>query len=290
MPAVDDRLFRSIVESANDAILATSTDGVIEAWNGGAERMFGYSAEEAIGTHCLRLVPRDLRRGALSLMRSVAAGRTLDGIDAQRLGRDGVVADISLNAAPIFDETGAIAGIGVIIRDISSIKDLENRLREMALRDPLTGLYNRRHFEAELDRELALARRNGHQGALFVLDLDDFKAVNDNHGHAAGDDMLRSVGTVLVQRLRGSDLIARIGGDEFAAILPDVDGVHALAIARSLEERVGALRRGPSGQITITASIGVAGYDGSLPVASATLLAEADAAMYARKREHLHSG
>ena len=287
MPAVDDRLFQSIVESANDAILATSVDGVIEAWNGGAQRMFGYSADEAIGTHCLRLVPRDLRRGALGLLRAVANGRTLDGIDAQRLARDGAVSDVSLNAAPILDAAGAVSGVGIIIRDITSVKDLENRLREMALRDPLTGLYNRRHFEAELDRELALARRNGHQGALFVLDLDEFKAVNDNYGHAAGDDMLCSVSGVLTQRLRGSDLIARIGGDEFAAILPDVDGVHALAIARSLEQRVGALRRGPEGSITTTASIGVAGYNGSVPVEATRLLADADAAMYARKRERI---
>ncbi len=287
MPAVDPRLFRAIVEAASDAILSTSPDGVIESWNGGAERLFGYSAEEAIGTHCLRLVPREHRRRALEMVRRVAGGGEIEAIEAERLGRDGDVVDISLTASPMRDEGGSVIGAAIVIRDISSHKDLENRLREMALRDPLTGLYNRRQFEVELERQLALSRRNGGVGAVLVMDLDDFKSVNDTYGHAAGDEVLRAVSEVLTQRLRGSDLLARIGGDEFAAILPDVPGDRAIAVARGLEDRIRGIRRGPGQTISTSASIGVASYAGRLPVSSEDLLQQADAAMYARKRDQV---
>lgn len=285
MPAVDSRLFRSIVEAANDAILATSPDGVIEAWNGGAERLFGLSAEQALGSHCMRLVPREHRHAALGWLRQVAGGGALDAIEAKRLDREGNVIDIALSAAPMRDESGTVTGAAIVIRDISTHKDLEHQLREMALRDPLTGLYNRRQFEAELDRQLALSRRNGQGGALLVMDLDGFKEVNDAFGHGAGDEILRAVADVLTQRLRGSDLLARIGGDEFAVILPDVDVDRARAIAIALEDRIRGIRRGADHCISTAASIGVAGYN-SLPVRSADLMERADADMYARKRRH----
>jgi len=287
VPAVDERLFRLIVEAATDAIFSTSVDGVIESWNEGAEALFGYSAEEVIGSHVLRLVPRENRHQALASLRQVAGGEAIDAIEGRRLARDGDVRDISLSAAPMRAGDGPPIGIAIVVRDISSRKELEHRLREMALRDPLTGLYNRRHFEAELDRELALSKRNGHGGALLVMDLDGFKEVNDSYGHGAGDEMLRGVASVLSQRLRASDLIARIGGDEFAAILPDVDADHARGIARNLETRIRALRGGSGGTISTAASIGVAGYGGGDPADAKVLLHRADEAMYARKRERL---
>lgn len=287
MPAGDERLFRLIIEAATDAIFSTSPDGVIESWNGGAEALFGYSAQEAIGTHVLRLVPRENRREALGLLRKVAGGEPVASIEARRLARDGDVHDVSLSGAPMRNGDGPPVGIAIVIRDISSRKRLEHELREMALRDPLTGLYNRRHFEAELDRQLALAKRNGRGGAVLVMDLDNFKTVNDSFGHGAGDEMLRGVASVLSQRLRGSDLIARIGGDEFAAILPDVDADHAAAVARGLEARIRALSGGSGGTISTAASIGVAGYAGCEPGDAKLLLAQADDAMYARKREQL---
>ena len=286
MPTVEDQRFQTIVEAATDAILSSSLDGVVESWNPGAERLFGYSAEEAIGMHVLRLVPRESRDHALRLLRQVAGGETLEGIEAQRLARDGSVADIALSLAPMRASDGRTIGIAAVVRDISGSKQLEEQLRELALRDPLTGLYNRRHFETELERQLALARRTGQPGAVLMIDLDHFKVVNDTFGHEAGDEILRGVATVLADRLRASDLIARVGGDEFAAILVNVDGDHGHAVARGLEERIRGLRGGSGGTIATSASIGVASFDAE-DRGREDVLRAADRSMYARKREKL---
>ena len=166
-----------------------------------------------------------------------------------------------MNIAPIRGENGAIGAAAVVVRDISGRKELEGQLREMAMQDPLTGLFNRRHFEAELQRQIALTRRNGQHGALLMMDLDRFKEINDTFGHAAGDEFLRGVAAVLVRRLRSSDVLSRWGGDEFAAILVDTLEPHARAIAIDLEQRIAALR-GEEGS-SMSASIGVAVIDGN---------------------------
>jgi diguanylate cyclase (GGDEF)-like protein/PAS domain S-box-containing protein len=284
LPSTEDQRFRSIVEAATDAILSTSLDGVIESWNPGAAKLFGYSAEEAVGMHFLRLVPRDFRDQALRLLRRVAGGEQIDSVEAQRLGREGNVVDIALGLSPMRGPDGAVIGMAAVVRDISSAKQLEEQLRELALRDPLTGLYNRRQFETELVRQLALARRSGRPGVVLMIDLDNFKIVNDTFGHEAGDELLRGVAAVLVQRLRTSDLIARVGGDEFAAILIDVDEDQGYAVARGLEERIRALRAGNGGTIATAASIGVAAF-GTPDDRPADVIRGADQAMYARKRE-----
>ena len=280
----EDQRFRTIVEAATDAILSSSLDGVIESWNPGAERLFGYSAEEAVGMHVLRLVPRELRDDALRLLRQVAGGETVEGVEAQRLTREGGVADVALSLAPMRGPDGSTIGIAAVVRDISGSKRVEDELRELALRDPLTGLYNRRHFETELERQLALARRTGQTGAVLMIDLDHFKEVNDTFGHEAGDEILRSVAAVLADRLRTSDLLARFGGDEFAAILVNVDGDHGRAVASGLEERIRGLRGGSGGTIGTSASIGVASF-GSEEQSPEDVLRGADRSMYERKRE-----
>jgi diguanylate cyclase (GGDEF)-like protein/PAS domain S-box-containing protein len=282
----EDHRFRTIVEAATDAILSTSLDGVIESWNPGAERLFGYSAEEAVGMHVLRLVPRELRDHALRLLRQVAGGEAAEGIEARRLARDGRAVDIALNLSPMRAPDGTTTGVAAVVRDISGSKQLEDQLRELALRDPLTGLYNRRHFETELERQLSLARRTGQPGAVLMIDLDRFKEVNDTFGHEAGDELLRGVAAVLTDRLRTSDLIARVGGDEFAAILVDVDDDHGVAVARGLEERIHGLRGGSGGTIATSASIGVAGF-GTGDQSREDVLRGADRSMYERKRQKL---
>ena len=107
--------------------------------------------------------------------------------------------------------------------DISERKRLEPQIQEIADRDALTGLFSRRRFQEELEREVSRARRHGRPGALLVLDLDGFREVNDSLGHAAGDELLTRIGEALRSILRDSDVLARIGGDEFALILPDTD-------------------------------------------------------------------
>jgi diguanylate cyclase (GGDEF)-like protein len=150
--------------------------------------------------------------------------------------------------------------------------------------DPLTETLNRRGFERELKRSLAYVKRYGASAALIYLDLDDFKPVNDRHGHAAGDAVLQAIAAALIRRVRASDVVARIGGDEFVVLLWNLSETDALAKAAALEAAVYAtpVRFGPS-TLVVGASAGTA-FIGPLDT-PAEALARADAAMYARKAE-----
>jgi diguanylate cyclase (GGDEF)-like protein len=166
------------------------------------------------------------------------------------------------------------------------VSDLESRIDV----DPLTETLNRRGFERELKRSLAYVKRYEANAALVYLDLDDFKPVNDRHGHAAGDAMLRAIAAALVREVRASDIVARIGGDEFAVLLWNLPDTDAIAKAVELEQAVYAtpVRWGAS-TMAVGASAGVA-FVGPLDT-PADVLARADAAMYARKaqRRERHS-
>jgi diguanylate cyclase (GGDEF)-like protein len=148
--------------------------------------------------------------------------------------------------------------------------------------DPLTELLNRRGFERELKRSVAYVKRHGASAALIYLDLDGFKPVNDRHGHAAGDAVLRAVTAALVDHVRASDVVARIGGDEFAVLLWNVGGATASAKAAALEQAIRSSSVAWGGStLAVGASAGVV-LIGVLDSPD-ELLARADAAMYARK-------
>jgi diguanylate cyclase (GGDEF)-like protein len=160
------------------------------------------------------------------------------------------------------------------------ISDLESRIDV----DPLTETLNRRGFERELKRTLAYVKRYAANATLIYLDLDEFKPVNDRHGHAAGDAVLKAVAAALIGEVRASDVVARIGGDEFAVLLWNLPDADAVAKAVDLERAVYAtpVRWGASTMV-VGASAGVA-FVGPLDT-PAEVLARADAAMYARKTE-----
>jgi diguanylate cyclase (GGDEF)-like protein len=156
-------------------------------------------------------------------------------------------------------------------------------LERQASQDALTGLNNRRRFEEDLDTAMARSWREGNTGALLILDLDHFKQVNDSRGHQAGDELIKEVATVLRQRTRRSDALARLGGDEFAVILPRSDRGEAQlvaeAIAREIRQHAG------EGDDRISVSVGVAMFGDDPRTSVATVISEADTAMYAAKDE-----
>ena len=160
------------------------------------------------------------------------------------------------------------------------ISELETRIDI----DPLTDILNRRGFERELKRSLAYVKRYGTSVALVYVDLDGFKPVNDRHGHAAGDTVLKAIAAALVRNVRASDVVARIGGDEFAVLLWNVNAPGAAAKAAALETAVYSTPvRWDNATLVVGASAGLA-LLGALDSA-ADVLARADAAMYARKAE-----
>jgi diguanylate cyclase (GGDEF)-like protein len=167
----------------------------------------------------------------------------------------------------------------------AQLQDSRARIAELETRvaiDPLTDVLNRRGFERELKRSLAYVKRYGTSAALIYVDLDAFKPVNDRHGHGAGDAVLKAIAATLVRQVRASDVVARIGGDEFAVLLWNVGGAEAATKAAGLEAAVHAtpVRWGAS-TLVVGASAGVA-LLGALDT-TADVIARADAAMYARK-------
>lgn len=164
--------------------------------------------------------------------------------------------------------------------------ELRHRLREQALRDSLTGLYNRRHLEDRLGEELRRAYRAGAPLAILLLDLDRFKEINDAHGHAAGDQILTRFAAMLQEIVRTEDVVARYGGEEFTVILPGADTAAAVRVAETLRRRTRRLvvQVGAERVRGITVSVGVSSYPASGETAD-ELMAAADAALYLAKDE-----
>jgi diguanylate cyclase (GGDEF)-like protein/PAS domain S-box-containing protein len=182
---------------------------------------------------------------------------------------------------PVRDRSGAIVAGMLVAQDITDRKTREHRLKEWASRDGLTGLWNRDRLVQELDRFLAEGRRRDDRaGSLLFVDLDGFKAVNDSHGHAAGDELLRLVARELEARVRYTDTVARLGGDEFAVLLPGAAAAQAERVAEQITAAVASIW--PAG-LTGGASVGVTVLEPGDRTAL-DVLAAADRAMYAVKR------
>ena len=205
---------------------------------------------------CMPLLARDALLGVLSLSRR-GSNRAFGDEEIE------LVADFAAVAALALDNART-----------------RSELELLATTDDLTGLPNRRRFRSELEREIAAARRYRSPLSLLLLDLDDFKAINDGYGHDSGDQALREIALAIQQRLRAPDLAARIGGDEFGVLLPQTGREAAEALARDLEH---AVRHALTPPLTTTASIGIS----TLQAAGANdLLAEADRFLYQAKRSH----
>jgi diguanylate cyclase (GGDEF)-like protein/PAS domain S-box-containing protein len=201
---------------------------------------------------------------------------------------------------PDLREDGTVRGIHLATQDITAekqaqkeheqnVRELKAKNREldqMAIRDPLTGLYNRRFFDEALSREWQQFQRSGEAFTVIIMDVDAFKAINDDYGHEAGDRALQQVSVTLRANLRESDLIARVGGDEFAALLPRTDTEQSRQVVEKLSDVLQSLRLVTTeGDIPMSLSVGTATVPGFPPVTSAAeLLRVADKRMYEAKR------
>jgi diguanylate cyclase (GGDEF)-like protein len=174
-------------------------------------------------------------------------------------------------------------------RRIVELRQRIAQLERLAMTDELTGLLNRRGFETELQRTLALASRYDEPGLLVYVDLDGFKLVNDTYGHAAGDTVLKCVGRLLTDNLRCTDFVGRLGGDEFAVLLPRTSqkrGANRIRALRRMLNPVAVLWNGAT--ITVRASLGVQAYGTDNAADGAQLLSRADSSMYQTKHLRTH--
>ena len=224
--------------------------------------------------------PDDLP-GQLALMGELVAGRRSSfRLDRRCLHADGRVIWTSVSVSVVRDDGGAPAHLVAQIVDITERHQSEERLQHLADHDPLTGVLNRRRFEEELIRQLDRCRRYREQATLVMIDLDFFKDVNDSFGHAAGDETLQSIAAALLGHVRSSDVLARVGGDEFAALLVGVGAERAAVAAGGLATVVRELDGAPA-RVTVSVGATVLRPDDQ---ADAALL-RADEALHRVKRE-----
>jgi diguanylate cyclase (GGDEF)-like protein/PAS domain S-box-containing protein len=273
---------------SHDMICVAGFDGYFKRVNPAFERILGYSQRELLGRPFAEFVhPEDRDRTAEEAAAIGAGGGTVQ-FQNRYLDKEGDIHWIEWATAGIPEDDLIYA----VARDVTDRKLLEQELELLSRSDPLTGVFNRRRFDEALEAQLAYARRYGRGGALLIADLDRFKQVNDEFGHAAGDEALRAVARVLAANLRQTDmlgrdaggLVARLGGDEFALLLPEIDAAGAEAVATRLVEALVASPLEIDGrELRLGVSVGVATFDENGCPPAKELLAAADRAMYVVK-------
>ncbi|MBI2243488.1 MAG: EAL domain-containing protein [Nocardioides sp.] len=271
-----------IVESVADAVFTTTIDGLVTSWNAGAEALYGFPAAEMLGAPIATLHPpgSDEPRRILTMVR---AGKAIQGLDTLRRTRDGRMAQVSISVTGLRDDRGGLSGMVVVARDISDRLELEAELVRQTMHDALTGLPNRSFLTYRLTQALAEGRRRGRPVAALLLDLDQFRAANDVHGHLTGDRVLTEVADRLRALARPTDVVARIGGDEFVLVCPDTDVAAAGRLAEQVIEAVGAPIQVEHRALRVGASVGIA-VAPPLDCDAEVLLKHADAAMYEAKK------
>ena len=277
----------TILHSIGEGVVATDRKGCITFMNPVAEKLTGWDQQESIGKpltsilHAVdeasgKLVRISIPEIQSGQLRSPANG-TVQIVNYQ----DKI--PVEINTTLIRDGKDSASGLVLVLYDLTERKRYEETLRHNAVHDHLTGLPNRTLFFDRLSMALAQAQRESHLVAIIMLDLDEFKKVNDTHGHNAGDRLLQGVATRLTHMFRRSDTIARLGGDEFVLLLPDLPYAE---VARNVAERIVHCFQKPFDiegvQVATTASLGVSVFPADGEDAE-TLIKNADLAMYLSK-------
>jgi diguanylate cyclase (GGDEF)-like protein/PAS domain S-box-containing protein len=282
----EERL-RAILDNTAEGIVTFDERGYIESWNRAAERLFGWNADEVLGTSVALLIApesRENRDGYIEHFVRAELARLI-GHEGEAVGmhRDGSRFPLAIKVSRM--ELTGRSHYTALVANISERKAMLERLRRLAEHDGLTGLYNRTYFQGELERLVERARRNERLScALLYLDLDNFKYVNDTWGHAAGDKLLIEVAQALSRRARKSDLVVRLGGDEFVILAYDVEPGSAGPFAEGFRRQLADYEFRYEGRsVTIGCSVGVAMLDQHAG-SPAQALSRADLACHLAKR------
>ena len=286
------------LSSIGDAVITTDCNGIVEYLNPVAEKLTGWSNDEAGGeplTRVFNIVNELTRKPAVNPVERCLEQQAIVGLANHTvlIAKDGTEYVIEDSAAPIRARHGSILGVVLVFRDVTDERLASRQLEYLAQHDTLTGLKNRYFFEQELKQALQVAARGRVQHALLYIDMDKFKVVNDSAGHSAGDELLVELARILSGRLRQGDILARLGGDEFGILLDDVSDEQALAIAADYIRTMQGVRFSwDTESYDITPSIGVAIID-QTTASAAEIMRQADIACYVCKenggnRYHLY--
>lgn len=278
----------AILADSPVAIVARDRNHIVTDWNPAAEKMFGWSASEAIG-HPLRIVPKNKHHEYEAFNTRIQKGDRFDHVELLREKRDGSPIHIDLSLVVQLNPSGELETYLAFITDISGRKANEKQIEFLAYHDPLTGLPNRLLLKDRFERALAHAKRAGLRVGLLFIDLDRFKSINDTLGHDIGDEFLKEISTRVIQSVRDTDTVSRQGGDEFLVVLSNLHHPDdATPILRKLIERMREPFHINEQEIGTSASMGISIFpeDGT---DFETLLKKADIAMYQAKSDGRNS-
>ena len=278
---------KAMSEASHDALIMINGQGEITFWNPAAESMFGYMAEQMVSKdlHEILALPHEKDSAVMGLKKfsETGKGTVLNRvIELKAVRKNGEVFPAELAVAPFIFQ-GKWYAVGSV-RDITARKEAERQLTKLATTDALTGLLSRRRFLELSEMEFRRSLRYKKCFSLMMFDLDKFKNVNDTYGHDVGDKVLRAVAETVKQALRETDVIGRIGGEEFAVIMPETDADTAIQAAERVRIRLMDTRIKARNQaIGCTVSIGLANMTDDMTDFS-QLMKKADEALYAAKR------
>lgn len=291
--------YRALTHSAKDAIVSVDQTGKIVSWNGGAEGIFGYVADEVMGQPLTVLIPdryHALYYDGLDRFMATGESRVIGGaVELAGRHKDGTESPLELSLATWKTLEGTF--VTGILRDISDRKQAEQalhsknlelaeaseRLRNLSQTDELTGLSNRRGFLTLAQERRRFVRRAGDDLSLVFIDVDGLKQINDTYGHSAGDAALAAAARILLDVFRETDIVARIGGDEFAVLAVNAAENRMEAIQTRLHSRLDAHNAQSGDPYVLSFSLGVTSVRPGTGQSIEQLLAVADAAMYANK-------
>lgn len=273
-----------MLDLARDAIIIRDFDDKITYWNHAAELQYGWTAEEAAGQY-----PSELLNTASSISQDeITAVLMRDGVwegELVQTRRNGVEITVWSRYKLLTDEEGRLTGVLEINRDITERKKAEETIRNLSMTDELTGIYNRRGFMTFTQQALKIAGRMKNVVSLFFADVDGLKWINDNLGHDHGDMVILDAANILKTTFRESDIIARMGGDEFALVTTGDSLFNAETLIARLQENIEKHNREKDRPFRLSMSVGMVRYNFAHPKTIEDLLVEADKQMYEQKRK-----
>ncbi len=282
-------VYRLMLLNITSAVAVLRRNGLVHYVNPAAENLFGLESKKVAGkpfasVFAGRMEARGDSR-ALPVQESLASGNAFCA-EIDYTSPDGRKLAFLVDCLPLLEEGGRSHGAVLIFRDVTEFRRREEELKDLAVRDGLTLLFNHTYVTQALEREARSALEKGRGLAFMMVDVDNFKSYNDRFGHPQGDDVLRRLARLLEENVRSTDIVGRYGGDEFAVILPGAGPEEALEIAERLRRAVAAYpfpyrEFMPDGRVTVSVGVACLPDDGTT---AAVLIRHADEAMYSAKR------
>ena len=281
---VNDR-FGLVWNSVADAMYTFDKNEKFVSVNKSFENLLGWTEAEILSNPTISIVPEDSKEQLKGIIEKIKKGERTPSLEVDRISKDGKILNFLASYSPIYDYNEEWDGGVVVYKDITERKQYEEKLKQLALHDPLTGLPNRIYFAERIKEEMDFAKRTNRLLAIFVLDIDKFKEINDTMGHDVGDEVLKEFSKRVKNALRKDDTFARIGGDEFVILLPDLtDKNNAVEIADRILDSIRSEMIVGSFLRSITTSIGISFYSADEQDAK-MLFKQADIALYDAKEK-----